>query len=195
MKVDDLKELVRDNKVIYVYHNVIDKTGDARDSEERVFSACQTAIDEVSKLVRKFTSSNANNVIVTSDHGFLYQNRKVEESSFVALSVSKEGATLSTRRFLIGQKLVANPSLLSFTTDQIGLTEGFEVQIARGISRMLEKGSGSRYVHGGASLQEVVVPVIKINKGRASDVSTVKVDAIVGEIAITSGQLGVILPS
>ena len=60
---------------------MIDKTGDARDSEERVFSACQTAIDEVSKLVRKFTSSNANNVIVTSDHGFLYQNRKVEESS------------------------------------------------------------------------------------------------------------------
>lgn len=191
MKVDDLKELVRDNKVIYVYHNVIDKTGDARDSEERVFAACETAIGEVSKLVRKFTSSNANNVIVTSDHGFLYQNRKIEESSFVALSVSQEGAALSNRRFLMGQKLVDNPSLLSFTANQVGLTGDFEVQVARGISRMLEKGSGSRYVHGGASLQEVVVPVIRINKGRTSDISTVEVDAIVGENRrITSGQLG-----
>ena len=34
----------------------------------------------------------------------------------------------------------------------------------------------------GASLQEVVVPVIRINKGRASDVSTVEVDAIVGRV-------------
>lgn len=191
-KVDDLKTIVRDNKVIYVYHDVIDKIGDARDSEERVFGACETALDEISKLVRKFTSSNALNVIVTSDHGFIYQNRTVEESSFVALAVSKEGAINSNRRFLVGKGLADNPSLLSFTAAQISLTGDFEVQVARGISRMLEKGSGSRYVHGGASLQEVVVPVVRINKGRTTDVSNVEVDVIVGENRrITSGQLGV----
>ncbi len=191
-KVDDLKTIVRDNKVIYVYHDVIDKIGDARDSEERVFGACETALDEISKLVRKFTSSNALNVIVTSDHGFIYQNRPVEESSFVALAVSKEGAINSNRRFLVGKDLADNPSLLSFTAPQIGLTGDFDIQVARGVSRMLEKGSGSRYVHGGASLQEVVVPVVKINKGRTTDVSNVEVDVIVGENRrITSGQLGV----
>jgi uncharacterized protein (TIGR02687 family) len=190
-KVDDLKAIVRDNKVIYVYHDVIDKIGDVRDSEERVFNACETALDEISKLVRKFTSSNALNVIVTSDHGFIYQNRPVEESSFVALSVSKEGAISTNRRFLVGKDLTDNLSLLSFTADQLSLTGDFEVQVARGIIRMLEKGSGSRYVHGGASLQEVVVPVIRINKGRTTDVSTVEVDAIGENRRITSGQLGV----
>ena len=55
---------------------------------------------------------------------------------------------------------------------------------------MRMKGSGSRYVHGGASLQEVVVPVIKVNKGRQTDTSYVEVNIIQGASnKITSGQL------
>lgn len=54
------------------------------------------------------------------------------------------------------------------------------------------KGSGSRYVHGGASLQEVVVPVIKVNKGRQADTTYVDVDVLKGSSnKITSGQLSV----
>jgi hypothetical protein len=45
-----------------------------------------------------------------------------------------------------------------------------EVQIPKSINRLRLKGSGSRFVHGGASLQEVVIPVLKINKKRQSDV-------------------------
>ena len=57
---------------------------------------------------------------------------------------------------------------------------------------MRMKGSGSRYVHGGASLQEVVVPVVKVNKGRQSDTSSVEVTIIQGSNnKITSGQLSV----
>lgn len=59
---------------------------------------------------------------------------------------------------------------------------------------MRMKGSGSRYVHGGASLQEVVVPVIKVNKGRQADTSYVEVNIIQGASnKITSGQLSVTL--
>jgi hypothetical protein len=54
------------------------------------------------------------------------------------------------------------------------------------------KGSGSRYVHGGASLQEVVLPVLKINKKRQSDVTAVEVDILRGTSStISSGQVGV----
>jgi hypothetical protein len=49
-------------------------------------------------------------------------------------------------------------------------------------------------VHGGASLQEVVVPVIKINKKRQSDVTAVGVEILRGASSvITSGQLAVAL--
>src|SRR5262249_28024391 len=54
------------------------------------------------------------------------------------------------------------------------------------------KGSGSRYVHGGATLQEIVVPVVKINKKRQSDVAKVEVE-IIGSSnqTVTTGQIAV----
>src|SRR5690606_37958527 len=36
MGKEDSRALVRDHDVVYVYHNLIDKTGDTRDTEERV---------------------------------------------------------------------------------------------------------------------------------------------------------------
>ncbi|BDD85994.1 hypothetical protein DPPLL_03590 [Desulfofustis limnaeus] len=54
------------------------------------------------------------------------------------------------------------------------------------------KGSGSRFVHGGATLQEVVIPVLLINKKRQSDVRKVSVDIISsGSNIITTGQISV----
>lgn len=192
MKVEDCKPLVRDNQVLYVYHNVIDKIGDDRDSEEKVFTACEEALDDLQKLVRKLSSANANNIIITADHGFLYQNNVLDDSDFVGLPVLNDGAFLTDRRFLVGKNLKANPSMLSFSASELHLSGDICVQVPRGINRMRMKGSGSRYVHGGASLQEVVVPVIKVNKGRQADTSYVEVNIIQGASnKITSGQLGV----
>jgi uncharacterized protein (TIGR02687 family) len=192
MKVEDCKPLVRDNQVLYVYHNVIDKIGDDRDSEEKVFTACEEALDDLQKLVRKLTSANANNIIITADHGFLYQNNVLDDSDFMGLPVSDEGAFLTDRRFLVGTKLKDNQSMMAFTASQLHLSGNYEIQIPRGINRRRVKGSGSRYVHGGATLQEVVIPVVKINKKRQGDVSFVKVSVLTGSgNRITSGQLGV----
>jgi hypothetical protein len=67
-----------------------------------------------------------------------------------------------------------------------------EVQIPKSINRLRLKGSGSRFVHGGASLQEVVIPILKINKKRQSDISAVEVDILRGASSvITAGQLAV----
>ena len=86
------------------------------------------------------------------------------------------------------------PGLLKFTSAQLGLTGDVEVQIPKSINRLRVKGSGSRFVHGGATLQEVVIPVLKINKKRQSDVSSVEVDILSGSSStITSGQLAVVL--
>ncbi len=41
---DDCRALVRDHDVVYIYHNIIDKTGDSRDSEERVFDAVEDTL-------------------------------------------------------------------------------------------------------------------------------------------------------
>jgi hypothetical protein len=53
------------------------------------------------------------------------------------------------------------------------------------------QGAGSRYVHGGSSLQEIVIPVLEINKARKSDIEQVEVDVSSPSYNITSNTFGV----
>ena len=192
MKGDDCRALVRDHDVIYVYHNRIDATGDKRESEERVFEAVEETLQELIRLIKKLTGANANNLLVTSDHGFIYQNRAIDESDFSGVDAEGDQILFRDRRFVLGKGLAEASSLHKFTPEQLGLAGEVEVQIPKSINRLRLKGSGSRFVHGGASLQEVVIPVLKINKKRQSDVTAVDVDILRGASSvITSGQLAV----
>ncbi|MEZ5647241.1 MAG: PglZ domain-containing protein [Burkholderiaceae bacterium] len=49
---EDSRALVRDHDVVYVHHNLIDKTGDTRDTEERVFAAAQETLEELIRRSR-----------------------------------------------------------------------------------------------------------------------------------------------
>ena len=192
MNKDDCRNLIKDNDVVYVYHNRIDFTGDKRDSEERVFEAVEDTLEELLKMIKKLTSANANNLIVTADHGFLYQNCILDESDFAGEETTGDVVLKRDRRFVIGHGLKENSSFKKFTSAELGLVGNIEVQIPKSINRLRVKGSGSRYVHGGASLQEVIIPVLEINKKRKSDVTAVEVDILMSSTkVITSGQLAV----
>ena len=187
---DGYRTLFRDNDVVYIYHNRIDSIGDKRDSEESVFEAAQDAIEELLKIIRKISNANASNMLVTADHGFIYQNRVLDESDFSSGDATGGQILFRDRRFVLGKGLADSASLRKFTPEQLGLAGDVEVQIPKSINRLRLKGSGSRYVHGGASLQEVVIPVLIINKKRQSDTSVVDVDILTGSSSvITSGQL------
>ncbi|MGY0610639.1 BREX-1 system phosphatase PglZ type A [Luteimonas sp. A501] len=191
---EDVRALVRDNEVVYVYHNLIDKTGDTRDTEERVFAAAEETLQELLRLIKKLTGNNASNLLVTADHGFIYQHRPIEESDFLTGAADGQEVLYRDRRFVLGRGLHPNPGLRTFTPAQLGLGGALEVQIPKSINRLRLQGSGSRFVHGGATLQEVVIPVLKVKKKRQSDVSRVEVELISGGgKTITTGQLAVTL--
>lgn len=191
---DDSRELLKANPVLYIYHNRIDHTGDKIHSEGQAFEAAEQTLDDILKLVKKLTAANANNLLITADHGFIYQHREIVESDFLSVEPEGEVILYRDRRFILGKKLKPSPGLHTFKAEKLGLCGDVEVQIPKSINRLRLKGSGSRFVHGGASLQEVVIPVIKINKKRQSDVSAVEVDILRGASSvITSGQLAVTL--
>ena len=189
---EESRALVRDHDVVYVYHNLIDAIGDKRDSEERVFEAAEDTIEEIIRVVKKLNGANANNMIVTSDHGFIYQHRPIEESDFSSAQVEGDVILYRDRRFILGHGLKANLGLRRFTPKQAGLEGSVELLVPKSINRLRRQGSGSRFVHGGATLQEIVVPVVKINKKRQSDTAAVGVE-IIGSSnqLITSSQISV----
>ena len=191
MGKEDIREILKANDVLYIYHNRIDAAGD---KEDTVFEAAQDTIHELVRLIKKLAGNNVSNMIVTADHGFLYQNRAIEESDFADVDMQGTQILYKSRRFVLGHGFVETQGLHTFSSQQLGLAGDVGVQIPKSINRLRLKGAGSRYVHGGATLQEIVVPVIKINKKRQSDTSVVEVD-IIGSSGsvITSGQLAVTL--
>jgi len=192
LKSIDAKEIIRDHDVLYIYHNVIDATGDSAKTEEKVFEAVEDALVELVTLVRKLTSANAGHIFVTADHGFIYQNRDLQESDYLSVKPEGDEILFQDRRFILGRGLNEHPSFKKFNASELGLDGDIEVLIPKSINRLRRKGSGAKYVHGGASLQEVIVPVLKINKGRQNDTALVDVSILTGATkTITTGQLSV----
>lgn len=189
MDKDAMRAVIRDNDVIYLYHNLIDAAGDKSASEGQVFEAAERAIDDLEKLVRRLGGNGANNLIITADHGFIYQNRPIHEGDYSPAEVRGEKITHRDRRFVLGTGLEETAGLTRFTAKAAGLEGETEMLIPRSIGRLRLSGSGSRFVHGGAALQEVVVPVLLINKRRTSDVEPVEVEPILSaNRLITTGQ-------
>ncbi len=191
---EQTREIVRDNHVIYIYHNHIDAVGDKKDSEERTFEAAEDSIRDLILIIKKLNAGNATNMIVTADHGFLYQNSAIDDSDFAGIQPTGDPILYQSRRFVIGKNMTVNTGLKSFSPAGLGLEGEIEIQIPKSINRLRLSGSGSRYVHGGAALQEIVIPVIKINKKRESDISQVEVDVIRSATnVISTSQFSVVL--
>ncbi len=194
LRVDQGKEIFRDHDVLYLYHNRIDVVGDKLATEERVFEAAEDAIEDLTKLVRKLTSANFSNILITADHGFLYQHRELQETDFSVADPTGEEILFRNRRFLIGRGLNETAGMKRLTPEALGLAGDLDILIPNSINRLRVKGSGSRFVHGGATLQEVVIPVLRVGKRREEDIGKVEVQIVVtGRSLISSGQTAVTL--
>ncbi|EAM48199.1 BREX-1 system phosphatase PglZ type A (plasmid) [Crocosphaera watsonii WH 8501] len=189
---DESRSLFREHDVVYVYHNRIDNIGDKLATEEQVFEAVENTCSDLIRLIKKLTGANASNLLITADHGFIYQHRAIADSDFSHAEVNGNKVIKENRRFIIGQELKESEGLRKFKAKDIGLVGELEMQIPKSINRLRIKGSGSRFVHGGATLQEIIIPVVKVNKKRRGDLSTVQVEIIRNSNStITSGQLAV----
>jgi 2,3-bisphosphoglycerate-independent phosphoglycerate mutase len=75
------REFIKPYNVIYIYSNHIDKTGDDKTSEGKVFEATETEFDNL-VILKQVNNMNGYNMIITADHGYLYQHNRLDESDF-----------------------------------------------------------------------------------------------------------------
>lgn len=184
------RDFVKQYDVIYIYHNHIDKTGDDTTSEERIFEAVEEELEYLINLVKKVNSMNGYNMLITSDHGYIYQHNKLDESDF-STSEHKGEVWKSNRRFVIGKDLQGDTTTKSFSGNALGLQTGIDVLVPKSINRLRVSGAGSRFIHGGSSLQEIVVPLVKVSKKRVKTTSQVEIDIIKSTDKITTNILAV----
>ncbi|RYD29512.1 MAG: BREX-1 system phosphatase PglZ type A, partial [Verrucomicrobiaceae bacterium] len=104
------RALMRDHEVIYIFHNLIDKTGDALATEARTFDAVETAFTELEQIMRKVANINGSNMLLTADHGFLFQQDEVEAADITALPTADEWF-YRNRRFALGRGIQPPPAV------------------------------------------------------------------------------------
>lgn len=173
VKADDLtamnkdlgRELVRQCRVVYIYHNQIDATGDAATTEGNTFTAARKTIDELASLVRFIVNSlNGTNVLITADHGFLYQDSPPTPLEKSELPHKPDGVIKAKKRYVIGQGLGdSDKAWHGSTKSTAGTDTDMEFWVPKGVNRFHFSG-GSRFIHGGAMLQEIVIPVIQVRE-------------------------------
>ncbi|GLW94046.1 BREX-1 system phosphatase PglZ type A [Actinokineospora globicatena] len=189
LNAEERRELYKANRVLYVYHNRIDATGDKPGTERQVFEAVDDTLRDIVDLVKKLASANATNIFITADHGFLFQDEALPDPFFLSTQPQGDGIKVVNRRFVLGNGLKLDNAFVTFEAARLGLESDLEIQIPKSIHRLRLPGGGSRFVHGGATLQEIVVPVLAVNKKRKSDTRLVNVEVWPESDKITTGQV------
>ena len=183
VKADDLlalgkekgRALVKDQRLVYVYHDRIDMIGDKQASETMTFEAAAQTVQELSQVLSFIINTlNGSTVLVTADHGFMYQESALQESDKSTLDDKPEGTLKAKKRYLLGHHLGAtakawsgNTAITAGTTPEGSL----DFWVPKGASRFHFAG-GARFVHGSAMPQEVVLPVITVGVSESENVKT-----------------------
>lgn len=171
----NLKEKLAGNRLWYIYHNQIDKVGDNAASEGSVFDAVERTFEDLKTVIQKLKAAGFNRIFITADHGFLYQDSEIPEHGFLSTVPEGDVTEFMNRRFIIGKGLHPDNGLKHFTSSQLGYDCDYEVQLPASSLRLRRRGSGLRFVHGGASLQEVVVPLLDLTKSAKKSSAQVEV--------------------
>jgi len=186
----DGRTFVKNYDLIYIYHNIIDKRGDDKTTEETVFEGVEEEINYLIDLVKKVANMNGSNILITADHGFIYQHHTLDDSEYSSSEFDGE-IWKENRRFVMGRNLNHDQAVKKFTGKQLNLNSDLEVLIPKSINRIRIKGSGAKFVHGGTTLQEIVTPLIKVTKKREDTNRQVEIDIIQSTDRITTNILTV----
>jgi len=192
MKIKNTKTegraFVKKYDLIYLYNNKIDDTGDDTNSEEDVFESVVSELDFLVNLVKKIANSAGTNILITSDHGFSYQQSKLEDSDFTVSNHTGD-VWKGNRRFVIGKELKGDTATKFFRATHLNISTDVDVLIPKSINRLRVSGASSRFIHGGATLQEIVTPLIRVTANKSNTTSIVNVDIIQSINRITTNIL------
>lgn len=134
-------------RLLFVFGDEFDKQGH---EDELSFTGAEDLLDRYARAIGRLRDAGWTTVAVVTDHGFIHWDPEPDE--FVKVP---EGDILwRSRRAVVGRHL-RHPTALKAEVPRSGL----ECQVPRSVGAF-ETYGGLGFFHGGAALQELVIPVL-----------------------------------
>lgn len=174
--------------LVYIFHDIIDEASHSQSPFE-VISACRKAIDQLAVLIKRLHASwNVTNVLLTADHGFLYNDMKFEDKdkhSITDISVEKK------TRYYLSDNTEKIDGIIKFPLEKVSAIKSqtpLWIGVPVGTNRLAASG-GYNFAHGGASLQEMIIPVIRSQQKRTNKTEKVGVTLMNPNLNMVSSRL------
>lgn len=121
----------------------------------------QDILEQIRRTIVNLSVLGVDTFIVTADHGYIFLE-EIEPSNKIQKPGGEELAL--HRRAWIGNGGQASNAYIRLKESDVGLSGNHDLVFPRRIACFMVKGPENPYFHGGISLQEMVVPIIKITK-------------------------------
>lgn len=189
-----LAKRVEGAKVVVVRSQEIDHAGEAGFA----FQARQvmdTVIDNLARAIRKLAAAGVPSAVATADHGHLFFGTERDESMRID---SPGGETVELhRRCWIGRGGSTPPGCVRVSAAALGYASDLEFVFPKGTG-VFRAGGDLAFVHGGPSLQEMIIPVVSVRtkveeagKGKSKALSVTGLPArVTNRIFTATLQLG-----
>lgn len=174
--------------LVYIFHNTIDEASHSQSPFE-VIRACRTAIEQLAVLIKRLHATwNVTNVIITSDHGFIYNDMIFEDKD--KHSINEDFIEKKTRYYLTNSP-IAVEGITKYPLHKVSSIKSNEctfVAVPIGTNRLAASG-GYNFAHGGATLQEMIIPVIHSVQKRKEKTEKVGVSLMNHNLNMVSSQV------
>lgn len=178
------------NKVVYVMHETIDKKSHDKPAKD-VVDSCRQAINELDTLIHKIHETyNVTEVIVTSDHGFLFNDIEFKEKD--KQKVDEDALEKKSRYYMTHSDTPVKGIEKYKLEDVSGIanSNGIYVAVPKGTNRLAAPSGGYMFAHGGASMEEMIIPVL-VSEQERNDGKKKKVDVVLldQKLHVTASRL------
>ena len=158
------RKLFESTSVVYIFHDDIDlksHTGTAED----IVESCRRSVERIDKVVSHIHETlQRSEVWITADHGFLFNDHEFEEKDKIKVS---EPALEKKSRYYLTQSDATVTGVVKFPLSEVSGIDLEDVYVAvpEGTNRFAAPSGGYMFTHGGAALQEMIIPLLVSRAG------------------------------
>ncbi len=167
----NVREFIQAARFILVTSQEIDLLGET-DNVPQAREVMDSALSKLARAFRLLAELGVQRIVVSADHGYLF----ADELDASQLLPAPGGQTVDLhRRVWIGKGGQSNENVLRVSANALNLGRDLELALPYGLTGF-GAGGGKAYMHGGMSLQEMIIPVLVIEPAVSAPSVTAQMD-------------------